>query len=732
MHNPSWASSENGKAILDSIDNTTGRSREHDCVSIHLILNLILPTKAQIQILPRIGYEDGFFSFTERQLVGCLLKDFRMDQRNNRLMPTIKKMRRLSSAEQEKQRSLAKILVDIFGSKTSAEKNTQDEVGRLSFFLFLNGKNTSYRRGANMLWAKDSWDPASSSSSSSSFSSSPNPPSALQQKYLKTKVVFKSDDVSAIKEARTALEKMEAKDPRYASSKLEFKNLIRQSLQRPEKYQEQIDKSESGQLRQKYVLTVNLSTNGHDLRVMAYKLTESRRSIPPTTMTDAGIAESGSAFSEPAMPNPTVETQSKSLCLNNDHSSAARPPASSEGQVPSRELLTTASPTSPPVPASNTVFPWSTAPMIQGWSYVSKKFDSQEKVDSLLRNTNGQVGIRSLCIDPGIASTATATLIHSSYEKDNINLNIPRGPRDDIDRRYRKQQSRIKIDAGITEIEGRLVQRKPVEAKLVVGDSDVSMEGNSGMTSNSQDTITPFTKAVEKAMQDYESAVKVHLVNVAKEASTLRSFYGCARFKQDKYDYREALRHDLDMATTAILRMRKHVPDQQPSDEDLEKVLYQLDEDINSSMAFFDGLPNAKEYDWAPYLRLMDEVNKRPEIEREMLLKSKSLMRRRKKIARSLFKRGFLNLNTLPDDKRNAFLQSPLVIGLGDGDFRCWKGQSHGGSKFTRNLMQQASIKVFSERSEWQLNDSNILTSPGITRLGISSRTWQGARRHQR
>ncbi|KAF9404390.1 hypothetical protein BGZ76_006993, partial [Entomortierella beljakovae] len=82
MLNPSWASSENGKAILDSIDNTTGQSQEHDRVSIHLILNLILPPKAQIQILPRIGYEDSFISFTESQLVGCLLKDFRMDRRN--------------------------------------------------------------------------------------------------------------------------------------------------------------------------------------------------------------------------------------------------------------------------------------------------------------------------------------------------------------------------------------------------------------------------------------------------------------------------------------------------------------------------------------------------------------------------------------------------------------------------------------------------------------------------
>ncbi|KAG0303417.1 hypothetical protein BGZ99_002703, partial [Dissophora globulifera] len=245
VHNPSWASSENGKAMLDSIDDTTGRSQQHDCVSIHLILNLNLPAKAQIQVLPQIGYEDAFCSFTECQLVRCLLKDFRMDNKNNRLTPIAKKMCRLSSAEQEKKSSIAKVLKDVFGSKVSAEKNTQDEVGRLSFLLFLSGKNTSYRRGANMLWAKDDGDPASTSSSSSF-----NPLSALQQKYLKAKVIFKSDDVSAIKQARTALEEMKADDPRYASSKLKFKDLIRQSLQHPEKYQEQIGRAASGQPRQ--------------------------------------------------------------------------------------------------------------------------------------------------------------------------------------------------------------------------------------------------------------------------------------------------------------------------------------------------------------------------------------------------------------------------------------------------------------------------------------------------
>ncbi|KAF9401727.1 hypothetical protein BGZ76_007495, partial [Entomortierella beljakovae] len=133
--------------------------------------------------------------------------------------------------------------------------------------------------------------------------------------------------------------------------------------------------------------------------------------------------------------------------------------------------------------------------------------------------------------------------------------------------------------------------------------------------------------ALEKAIQDYESAVTAHLVNVTNEASTLRSFYGSVRFKQDKYDYKEAMRHDLDKATTAILQLRKHVPDQQPSDEDLAKVLFQIDEDLKSSMEVVSGLPNGKKYDWASYLQLMDKLNKLQGIERETFLKSKLFIR---------------------------------------------------------------------------------------------------------
>ncbi|KAG0308209.1 hypothetical protein BGZ98_008632 [Dissophora globulifera] len=55
------ASSENGKAILDPIDDTTGRSQQHDCVNIHLILNLILPAKAQSKFYHKSGMKTVSF-----------------------------------------------------------------------------------------------------------------------------------------------------------------------------------------------------------------------------------------------------------------------------------------------------------------------------------------------------------------------------------------------------------------------------------------------------------------------------------------------------------------------------------------------------------------------------------------------------------------------------------------------------------------------------------------------
>jgi hypothetical protein len=210
--------------------------------------------------------------------------------------------------------------------------------------------------------------------------------------------------------------------------------------------------------------------------------------------------------------------------------------------------------------------------------------------------------MRCLGIDPGQAKTATATLIHSDYPMDNINLDIPRGPRDVIDKRYRKEQSRLKVNAGILDIEDRLVKRKPVKVKLV-SDEDVDKKDVTQITNISNDLSEPeasnntSTNAMEKAILEFNSNLEAQLVSTAKESSTLRAFYSSERFKQDLYDYREACRHDLDKATTSILKLRSYVPDRQPTDEDLEKIIHAVDEDIDSAQLVVDGLPNTTKYD---------------------------------------------------------------------------------------------------------------------------------------
>ncbi|KAG0027875.1 hypothetical protein BGZ83_005179, partial [Gryganskiella cystojenkinii] len=146
------------------------------------------------------------------------------------------------------------------------------------------------------------------------------------------------------------------------------------------------------------------------------------------------------------------------------------------------------------------------------------------------------------------------------------------------------------------------------------------------------------------------------------------------------------IRHDLDTATTAILNLRKVVPDRQPTDEDLRNIIQSVDADTERARQFIKGLPTSKNYDWTSYLSIMEEASKYSGTKRDLYLQSNSVNKCRRKVARALYKRGYLDKNQLSDDERDAFLLSPLIIGVGDGDFRRWQGQSRGGSKFTQNL----------------------------------------------
>ncbi|GJJ77959.1 hypothetical protein EMPS_10318 [Entomortierella parvispora] len=690
LNNPTWASSVCGKELLNSI-NDDGKSDKHDRLSMHLIMNMMLPAAAQIKTLPEVGFGDGFFTVTERQLIKCLLKDCRLT--NNRKKGTSEKDRQ------------AQILNSIFGAKTSAEANTQDEVGRLSFYLFLNGQNTSYRRGANVLWANDDLNASSSSSSSSLPSSSTK--CALQSLPLHSRMLLEQNVVEQIEEVSARLDDMPASDSSYQATKDELRSIVRDGLQSPELYQRQIDDASPGSKRQKYILSGDFSTNGYDLRVMAYKLTEKKRAAKTTasnvaagSFTSSSVGPSRLAVDDPSSTGPILSTSIEMEWESNL-------PPSPEKQTSSEPLP---APALVSIVASGAALPWSTAPVLNGCPYIYDEFNTQDTIDKLHEGTVGpQIGIRALCLDPGVACTATGTLVHSNFEHDAINLVIPRGPRDTINRRYRKHQSNLKSAKGIPDVEARLMSMKPVQVGMIAqGDRDQIMEDvqekneaqtglamedvqtSSGDESSQRETgMMTLTAAMIQAAQEFESAVKTHIVSQAKESPILRSYYGSVEFKKDRYHYREAIRHDLDSATTAVLKMRHFVPDRQPTADDLRRIINTVLEDPGKAKKDVEALPGVKSYDWISYQNAMKDSGQLSGDELHAFLSSDPVVKSLEKMARSLFKRGYLSLNRLSDHDRNEFLASPFIIGVGDGDYRRWKGQSHGCGKFTENLIRQ-------------------------------------------
>lgn len=606
LHNPAWASSDCGKGLLNSIDDK-GKSDKHDRLSMHLIMNLMLPAAAQIKALPEVGFGDGFFSLTERQLVACLLKDYKLTNK-----------RRSGESEQDKQ---ARILHRVFGAKKLAVTNTQDEVGRLSFYLFLNGQNTSYRRGANVLWANEDLN---TSSSSSLTSSSHGSPCALQALCLWSRMLLEQNVVVQIQEVSARLDDMAASDSRYQATKDELRTTVRNGLQSPERYQRQIDDADPSFKRHKYVLSGDLSTNGYDLRVMAYKLTEKKRVAQTTVSTQSNVAVA-SFTSSSAGPSPlAVDDQSSSgpvLSPSIEMDWESNPPDGPERQT-SSESLPALAPES--VVAPTVALPWSTAPVLKRWPYISDEFNTQDTIDKLHEGTAGpQIGIRTLCLDPGVACTATGTLVHSRFVQDAINLVIPRGPRDVINRRYRKDQSNRKTVAGIPDVEARLVSMKPVQVKMIAqGDPDQFMddvqennrdegkeeqvmedvkESAGDEQSQGETGMNTLTTAMVQAVQEFDSMVRTHIVSQAKESPILRRYYGSVKFKRDKHDYREAIRHDLDKATTAILKMRHYVPDRQPTADDVQSIIKSVLADPEKAKMDVEELPGVKSYDWKSY-----------------------------------------------------------------------------------------------------------------------------------
>ncbi|KAG0037661.1 hypothetical protein BGZ83_003345, partial [Gryganskiella cystojenkinii] len=519
--NAKWARSEIGRSIVDSIGDN-GQTTQ-DKISIHYILNMVLPPTAQIVLIPETGFKDQFIDITERQLVSVLYTKYAGRHSTGTTTSSvvnidIDSVMESSSAVTGNDKSsddvaaMKSILKKMLGSKTKAQLNTQDNVGHLFYHLFLTGTNTNniYKRGTNVL---------------SSVNNNESNPCLLNdsKRSLAGLLFLDQEDQARINTIANAMRPISAKDPNYAALKAVFKTMVKTAIKNPDKYKARNASMEPKVTRQKFVLSGNLGTDGIVLKLLSYKLTEGKGPAtqlpapapspalsPPTSSVSSAPLGPTTATEHPEMTlNPWVMGQSANTGSTSSSStwstssqdldplpnlsilSHTSPPSELRPAVSQSALISmapgpsipsnvsTAPPDTPPSITSLSIseqtpppptmqqgttatlpsaaFPWSTGPRIKGLPYLSERFDSPETLDGIIVRGGIKQGVRTLCLDLGVASTATAVLTHSDYPDNAFNLHIPRGPRDVIDRRYRKEQTRQKKAKGIEEIEGRLV-----------------------------------------------------------------------------------------------------------------------------------------------------------------------------------------------------------------------------------------------------------------------------------
>ncbi|GJJ73956.1 hypothetical protein EMPS_06314 [Entomortierella parvispora] len=101
---------------------------------------------------------------------------------------------------------------------------------------------------------------------------------------------FESDAIAEFEQASKGLG-TNANAPGYEDRKKILKDVIGKGIHSPEHYQHLIDIAAPKVKRPKYVLTGDISTNGYDLRVMAYKLTEKKRRALPAASSTPNVAD---------------------------------------------------------------------------------------------------------------------------------------------------------------------------------------------------------------------------------------------------------------------------------------------------------------------------------------------------------------------------------------------------------------------------------------------------------
>ncbi|KAI8345727.1 hypothetical protein B0O80DRAFT_266241 [Mortierella sp. GBAus27b] len=214
-NNQGWANGEGRLFLEDFNDDGKSNSGLHDPISTFWILNSHLPKDKQFAFFPEGGFSDKFFTITEEALLKVLLRDGNPSRKE--------------------------FLRQEFGSQTSAVQYANEHPGDLLYRLFFSN-NIKYN-GVCL--------------------TNPGPilPATLGLLHVKDESMEHYQGLlnslangSASKESREA-----------------FKEFVKEQLPNPAAQKEAIDQRANNR---RYVIRGSITTNGHELQVPAYSMTQ--------------------------------------------------------------------------------------------------------------------------------------------------------------------------------------------------------------------------------------------------------------------------------------------------------------------------------------------------------------------------------------------------------------------------------------------------------------------------
>ncbi|KAF9956896.1 hypothetical protein BGZ72_002367 [Mortierella alpina] len=260
---PGWSRGE-GSALLQSVDDKTGKSPDHDPISLLWIMNAALTKDLRISLYPKPGWRDSFVTLSETYLFQALIRP-----RDN--------------AEEDK---LVKLYHVMFKQDAIAESSMdEDENGEVNIFanhrghltrqLFLSGRTNFARHGAVG-----------------------NP----RDRTLPSVLDFSTP---TYQQAIGALAGASSSDKSYAQCKKDFKALVLQDL--GSRYPRPPSQADTDR---KYLLCGTFCTDGYQVKLHAYHLDRPKKEDPsPASSSSSSSASSSSAPSSSSASTPAVSSK---------------------------------------------------------------------------------------------------------------------------------------------------------------------------------------------------------------------------------------------------------------------------------------------------------------------------------------------------------------------------------------------------------------------------------------